>query len=128
MLVLTRSSTDPTRPNGFDFPGGEIEFGEDLKTGAAREMLEEAGIQVAADNLQMIYTNASDKDERGNVCLRFLYIARITGEPPVILSHEHSKYEWLDFNRVLEVFESVSWATGLRFAIKNGLISNNNLQ
>ncbi len=128
VLVLTRSDTDPTRPGGLDFPGGEIEHGEDVLAGACREIFEETGVQLAPDTLQMIYTSTSDKETDNKVILRFLYLAKVSQNSPIKLSYEHSNYEWMALERVLETFGSVSWATGLRFAVKNALISNNNLQ
>lgn len=123
ILVLTRSATDPRRPGGLDFPGGEIEAGEDILEGVCREIQEEVGITLRQEDLHLIYTNAADKDDKGKVVLRFLCVARVN-DPKVQLSFEHSGYAWMTLEEVVEKFETVSWAQGLRFALKNKIFTN----
>lgn len=121
VLVLTRSNTDAHRPGGLDFPGGKVDAGEDVLAGACREILEEIGVALTPSALQIIYTNAEDKD--GKVVLRFLCVAQIE-EPMIKLSPEHSAYEWTGLEEVISRFDTVSWAQGLRFGLKNNIFTN----
>ena len=43
ILTLRRSDTAPTYPFNWGFPGGNLDYGENLKQGIIREILEEAG-------------------------------------------------------------------------------------
>lgn len=118
ILVLTRSNTDAHRPGGLDFPGGKVDAGEDVLAGACREILEEIGVDLMPSALQIIYTNAEDKGSQ--VVLRFLCVAQID-DPVIQLSSEHGAYEWADVEEAISRFDTVSWAQGLRFGLKNNI-------
>ena len=42
---------------GWEFPGGQIENGEDLIQGVSREVFEESGIEIKVDKLVGVYSN-----------------------------------------------------------------------
>ena len=44
---------------GWEFPGGQIENGEDLIEGVTREVFEESGIIIKVDNLVGVYSNTN---------------------------------------------------------------------
>lgn len=122
ILVLTRSATDPKRPGGLDFPGGEVNDGEDILEGARREIREEIGVDVPLQGLQVMYTSADARD--GHVILRFLCMAKVS-DISITLSYEHSNYEWMTLQEVIERFDTISWANGLRFGLENEIFTNN---
>lgn len=71
-LVLRRCPYDRHRPGGTDIPGGGVE--PDDKTpdaAAARELREEAGIEVDAADLSLFYTERAIREENG---VRFCFI------------------------------------------------------
>ncbi len=51
LLVIRRSI--PPREGQLALPGGFINFGESWQVGAAREVLEETGLQVASDSIRL---------------------------------------------------------------------------
>lgn len=45
LLAIRRSGTAPSRSLTWDFPGGDVDFGEELKSGMIREIKEETGLE-----------------------------------------------------------------------------------
>jgi 8-oxo-dGTP pyrophosphatase MutT (NUDIX family) len=99
ILVLTRSDDDLHRPGGLDFPGGNIEKGEEIIAGALRELSEEAGLQIAATDIKAgfartyIGLNADTGQQANFVWLGFVARQPVGQEP--VISHEHSGCRWM---------------------------------
>lgn len=101
VLLLRRSATDDKRPGEWDFPGGEIDPGEDLTAGVIREMHEEAGITVAFDSAKLVYTETTEYEEL--YAIRLVYVTTVD-HPEIQLSFEHDTYQWVAQDKVLELF------------------------
>ncbi len=105
LLVLQRSSDDVHRPGGFDFPGGAVHTGETVTAGAAREILEETGIRLPDDKLQLVYASCrtahydGSKGQKNLVWLGF--VTQVPEGQDVTLSHEHDRFAWLNFKEFL---------------------------
>lgn len=91
-FLFLKRSDHPTFPNDPDLPGGTVEEGEDLKTAAVREVLEEAGIDLGAERVVRLY-EGRDYSTHGTVYS--LYVSRLNKNPKVTISWEHASYEWL---------------------------------
>ncbi|MGP3698962.1 NUDIX hydrolase [Rhodobacter sp. NSM] len=82
--VLLVRRANPPDAGKWGFPGGKVELGEPLGEAAARELLEETGIQAAA---RQVFTavDAFDHDETGQVRHHYVLVAIlcswISGEP-----------------------------------------------
>lgn len=86
MLVLKRTDEDELEPGKFSLPGGKIEPGEDVKTGALRELAEETGI-IIQDAIEV----EAVENEDGTTSHYFT--AKTQDEP--LLSSEHTAFKWL---------------------------------
>lgn len=91
-LLLERSG-HPMYPNDPDLPGGTVEDGEAPEVGVLREVLEETGISVRAEDIILVY--------RGNEfslhhTMQYLYEVHVGKQPEVMLSWEHAGFEWVD--------------------------------
>ena len=80
----------------WEFPGGRLEFGESPMQALKREINEETGLEVE----KLILLNAwnSFKDECTEI-IGLTYICTVNGDN-VMLSKEHSDYEWVTYEEM----------------------------
>lgn len=86
----------------FNLPGGNLEFGEEMREALARELTEELQIETkVAEESALI---AEVHNERGDT-LHVLYKARITSGTPLLNPKETTALEvvWLPLTRLSEV-------------------------
>ena len=55
-ILVTQRSAQMSLPHKWEFPGGKIEVGEDEETCILREIKEELGLDISANNLKYITT------------------------------------------------------------------------
>lgn len=75
-----------------DLPGGTLEEGESSLEAMLREVEEEIGVVVNQTSAREVYSG-SDYSKHGTHYA--LYVTKVTVRPEVIMSWEHSSYEWL---------------------------------
>ena len=85
-------------------PGGQIDPGEDALMAAKREMREETGIDVEANDIKLVFQyeiqSLEKKDGNGERTAIFV----MTGpELPVTLSHEHTAWTYLPVREVYDL-------------------------
>jgi 8-oxo-dGTP diphosphatase len=103
-VLLGQRHTDPAKADSelhgegtWTMPGGKLEFGESFEEGAVREVLEEIGVEVKSDGLEVIIlSNDIVPDAHfvtiGLLCKNFPKDA----EPRVMEPDEITKWEWFD--------------------------------
>lgn len=102
-LLVKRRDNDVSFPGAWEFPGGHLENGEDIKQGLARELKEEIGF---TKDFEPIITHYTDrfKDNQGEVVysleLDFLIEVR-KDDVSVKLSEEHTDFKWVKRNSEL---------------------------
>jgi 8-oxo-dGTP diphosphatase len=91
ILILKRGGTHPNFPHHIDFPGGEVESGEEEAAAVAREIDEETGLTVPTSSLQCVLTKQIDDETK-----HLVYIGSIMNtDPKIVLSWEHEAFKWL---------------------------------
>lgn len=120
-LVLRRSKQDGRSPGRIDLPGGGVEDSEAYVVSAAREIKEEAGIVVAPEQLQLVYSSTSTSSQDGTLIIRFLYLCHI-GNDEVRLSFEHDAFEWLPPEEFCQQLSTTSWGEGVLCTMRQGLL------
>lgn len=113
VLVIRRSKDDADSPGRLDLPGGGIESGESYAQAVAREISEEAGITVAADDLVLSYAFTRYDEAFRSARIRLLYTVAVI-DPVVQLSHEHDEYWWHTPQELVELFAEISWGEAIR--------------
>lgn len=101
--LILRSSEWPENPRRSlqpDLPGGIVEEGETPSVGAARELMEEAGIKTKPEDLRLVYDEFESHD--GKDFRRYIYFIALDN-PDVTLSWEHDKFWWMSAEDVLKM-------------------------
>ncbi len=123
ILLLRRDQSDSVRPGDWDFPGGGVEPGETIETAVSREIQEEAGLTIAPSDLLLFYARTEFSKQQQKSVTRLMFLGR-TSMTDIVLSDEHNHAEWFDIPTALRKFPHHFYATGLRYAQTNGLISD----
>ena len=97
--LLMYRSDHPTFGKDPDLPGGTLEDNETLLETMLREVKEEAGVDVDVSNVREAY---SGKDYSAHGTHYSLFISRINDKPRIVMSWEHSSYEWLNKEEFLK--------------------------
>ena len=82
--------------NEWDLPGGKIEFNEDIENCLIREIKEETNLSVEILNiLKPLNLKFNDVS-----VIVLIYSASISCDSPVIISHEHSEYNFFSKSEI----------------------------
>ncbi|MBH2007456.1 NUDIX hydrolase [Candidatus Saccharibacteria bacterium] len=95
--LLMYRSNHPTFGNDPDLPGGTVEEGESTLEAMIREVEEEAGINVDPTATHELYVGKSARST-----VNALYVYRADVRPGIVMSWEHSSYEWLPRQEFLD--------------------------
>ncbi len=120
ILLLRRSMTDEQRAGDQDYPGGSIEPGEDLAAGTSREIFEETGLAVAAQDLQLMYGQTEAYGDRS--VTRLLFWGRVENAQ-VTLSFEHDDFHWATPDDAVKQFRHPFYGAGLQYALGHNLFA-----
>lgn len=98
ILALYRSASHPRYAHEIDFPGGEVEDGEDAIQATIREIEEETGLVVEPRTIRVITESIAESGTKHSLLL---------GNAPsdsihVQLSWEHEAYKWLSKDEALQ--------------------------
>ena len=98
-LTMRRTSTAPSRPNTWDLPGGDLEFGEDALEGIIRETREETGISLSS---AVPFDVESHVNKDGDFWITIAYRA-VADSEDVVLSSEHDSFMWVTAKEFLKL-------------------------
>ena len=85
--------------NEWDFPGGKINFSEDVEESLRREVKEETNLNIKNLNiLKPLNLNFNDVSE-----FVLLYKAEISCDFPILISYEHSEYNFFSKSEIMNL-------------------------
>ena len=110
LLLLRRAADDEHNPGLWEFPGGGIDAGESPRQAAARELREEVGLDVTADDLADWARYERDERGRRRHTAFFAHTCRAEDCTPE-LSDEHDAWRWAgDAGALPDITPSTRWA------------------
>ncbi len=120
ILIVRRSKTAPRRPLQWDLPGGGVEPNdENFAKAVSREVLEETGIAVDHRDFRLVHTHVAIINGANVIWLHF---SAPVAKPEVILSFEHSEYQWLPLAKAIKEFENPVQTNLLNYLYDNKII------
>ena len=101
-LLLTRSSSDKSRPGDYDIPGGSLKSGELHESALKREVFEETRLEIS--DIKPVLINTDYDIEVDKYFIYIGYTASISDLKVSLNKDEHSDFTWL----TLKEFEKKS--------------------
>jgi len=103
-VLLGKRHPDPQKADSelhgegtWTMPGGKLDFGEELKEAAGREVFEETGIRLDGARLKMISVTGDVAKDAHFITIGFLY-KDPEQEPGVMEPDEIIEWRWFDLN------------------------------
>ncbi len=106
LLVLWRADDDDYNPGGPDLPGGGVESGETPRRAAARETLEESGIDLPEAALKQVCEIVTEeKNGQMAKCLTRTFFAACVEDPTIRLNpREHQRHDFVPLDKARVIF------------------------
>lgn len=92
ILAIFRTETAPSSPSTWDFPGGELEAGEDPIESIRREIQEETGVEVGDLVPFDVESHTYEDEEEFWVTIVYKALAK---NDVIKLSFEHNDFRWV---------------------------------
>lgn len=119
-LLVTQRHPDKSDGLKYDVPGGAVVAGEDVRTGAWRELSEEAGILVERDALLEIGRMTSGNVYAVSYMVELPYLPEITLQPTEVVGYKLVTQEELE-----EMLDDLTRGTFRRYALyKDKIFAN----
>ncbi len=81
------------------FPGGHLEFNEEIEDCARREVMEETGIQIKNPRMGT-FTNDFFRKEGKHYVTLYVISEHNSGEPKIMEPEKCERWEWFEWNKL----------------------------
>lgn len=86
--------------NTWGLPGGKLDFGEEIKDCAIRELKEETNLITTADNLKLIGVSNAIFDDITHYITVIYEVDVYVGKLTILEPDKCEKWEWFDYNKL----------------------------
>lgn len=119
-VLIVRSVGDTTT---WELPGGRLQAGEDPKSGLARELREELGVEVVIGDAIFMEQFVSEKGQEFRLAL--VYIAHLVNESAdlVLQNDEIQEIAWVTKSNWQDYSYFVNYERALRYYFENYVVS-----
>lgn len=104
-VLLGQRHADPAKADSelqgegtWTMPGGKLHYGESFEEGARREVLEETGLEISTDDLEVISLTNDIGASAHFVTVGLLMNGAGIGEPKVMEPDEITQWKWFDLS------------------------------
>ncbi len=100
VLMVKRAKDAKFLPGYWEFPGGKVEFKEDLEKALYREVREECNISIQILNtltVDQFYMNKKVSDKQ---FIDIFFLCETHEPEKIVLNSEHSEYKWVEFSEM----------------------------
>jgi 8-oxo-dGTP diphosphatase len=95
VLIIKRASHESYLPAHYELPGGNVQFGEDLKECLEREFKEETNLKIKALMPYRTFSYLTEGDSKHNI--EIVYFVKLEDDIKNIkLDRDHVDYKWLN--------------------------------
>jgi 8-oxo-dGTP diphosphatase len=95
IFLPKRADTKKFMPGVYEFPGGHVDFGEDIIAGLTRELTEECGKSIVVGDPFAVFTY--ENKVKASHSIEVVYFAQFANGVDDITVHleDHSGYDWI---------------------------------
>lgn len=123
VFLARRADTKKFLPGVWELPGGHIDYGEDMREGLAREVMEEFGMHVHIGEVLDAFTYLNEVKESHSI--EVIYFAQFTDplENIQVNPEDHSDYRWFAEEELSQIYTTEKDASDAEvIAIKKGFV------
>lgn len=122
ILTLGEHKQQPNKSYTPDLPGGSVDLGESDRDGMVREVLEETGIKVAIDSATPVYSKTEFYDSQNKSISKHLFVVRLDSTPEVVLSWEHTSYEWIPLDDLHSIDLRSFYGEAVQYCLSRNIV------
>lgn len=104
VFLARRADTKKFLPGAWELPGGHIDYGEDMREGLAREVMEELGMHVEIGEVLDVFTYMNEVKKCHSI--EVIYFAQFTDLLESIRLHpeDHSTFGWFALDELEQTY------------------------
>jgi 8-oxo-dGTP pyrophosphatase MutT (NUDIX family) len=110
LFTARRAATKKFLPDVFEMPGGHIDYGEDIRAGLEREIMEEFGMRVSLGDAFETFTYLNEI--KGSHSIEVVFFGTFLDPIDVIQLNpeDHSEYRWIAESEVDDITNALKSA------------------